>query len=1304
MQFGDWVAQHPELPMLTPQLPPIDVIWDLVQLVQHFLRMQEEQERRKRKSLQTYNRLYDRRWGSHSQAHRQIRPASNPCLQEVWQDIHQDFRVLQGQGTGLLTGILAEPLSIPPRAALQLNGVQVTLCQQQGAELDLMLDDADTIFSPPVTLKISIPTLEPTEVGRALHNFWGQYWQRDSLHDTWQDFEQLLEEVPPLAKCDEEITLQDWRQALRKLKPNTAKGVCGWSTEELQSLPDQAIKELHALIGASQAGFPVSMMRARTIPLGKITQPDRPSQTRPITILSLLYRAWGKVCCTKILQHWAATMPSAIVGFLPSRSLTLTMMKFQHALEKTHKGHMPSQGGLTLDLTKAFNLIGRTPAQKSMQHVGVPATWASKWKASIDNMTRSWEINGHVTKPETTTTGSPEGDTWSVLSMISLSYVWICKLQQACSQALRPIAYADNLGWSTVTPQDHAPAIQTTIRWADSLKLQIDWAKTWVWATDSQHVEVWQNIRATTEVPPLHKATNARELGYMLAYNKRHNRFTFKQRLHDGLAQLRKISYLPHDLQTKALLTRSVMSKILFATEIHAIGRQHLEKVRTGLTRAMLGPYTQANPFLAMIALSSHVIDPAIAITLHSIKQTRLLLCQMSTEDREFYMFMVSQSDAQPLACRGPAGALKYNLRQLGWTFHSSGVIHVDGLVTLHLLHSPWDQIVEAVHQAWGEQIPDLISTRKDWRQAPVIDSIITKNVFMKFSDAAQKVIAFEITGAYQTAHQKQKWVPDLPDSCPHCNGEDSVIHRRLLCPALKEARYEHSEMVTQLTEMNPIVINLPVVFQSPWFALDRCLAWKAPPLSPNDRVLAEAMNEAEKGYSPLIFTDGSAAPPQYPTLRTAAYSIVFLPQKWRQEGNRFQEVFLCSHQIPPEFQTLGVARTQGRQTIPRSELQAVCDTMRLLPKAEIVTDSMYVIDAVQQIRSGVTEIQLLNQPNGDILKDMAKQLRMPGKQFILHKVKSHQDLHQTMTAEDVIFALGNEAADQAAKEARTLLADQTRFVRLPDAIEDVHFLEAHYELCVDIGKARVKIEKQKSSPPTDQPQEDRQMFHVEFDHPYSLRWIESDDTWIEFSLWGPGLTKALWTWLRGLTWPREAFEQTQPLNLLSVGITWLELLLDFQQATQIIFPQNIGERGKFLQLVTPTLHDTCHEGDMHMPAMLKAFQSAIAHLTKLSGRTLIPSGRKVVKTLYNLGAGHQPTGISVRPQMWHQDEILRTLTQHYQTNPRSWNFPGILKYKEAPPSLPIEWTMHEKQPRPDEGLLRKQALQTFLRQQRRGN
>ena len=83
--FCKWLLRQPEFPQVPHFLPSLEYLHDVQQMCAHQVRQLEAQEKKRQQQAQTYQRLYDRKWGSNKQAFRALRKPSNPCIQEVWQ-------------------------------------------------------------------------------------------------------------------------------------------------------------------------------------------------------------------------------------------------------------------------------------------------------------------------------------------------------------------------------------------------------------------------------------------------------------------------------------------------------------------------------------------------------------------------------------------------------------------------------------------------------------------------------------------------------------------------------------------------------------------------------------------------------------------------------------------------------------------------------------------------------------------------------------------------------------------------------------------------------------------------------------------------------------------------------------------------------------------------------------------------------------------------------------------------------------------------------------------------------------------
>ena len=352
-----------------------------------------------------------------------------------------------------------------------------------------MVHDEVLYFPTQVTLTQETTTSEPCKVSQELTRYWNQYWRRDTQaqqHDpqNWQTFSQMLANVPPLAAAEIELTnIDHWCRAIKDTPSKTARGSCGWSADELKSLPRLCIIDLMHLVDQfHKQGFPQWLMLSRVLPIAKHAAATEAKATRPITIMPLIYRVWARMISKQVLSLWGRILPRSITGFLPKRQASDFVYKLQLLLESVNQRQsMRHLGGLTLDLVKCFNTLPQLPIQMVLAHMGLPDSIIRCWMGSIQCNIRHWDIHQNLYPIQVATTGVPEGDNISVIAMVGINYAFV-------SLPHRPDiltnAFADNWSYCAFDADSHQPTVQTIVSFTNSLSLVIDWQKTWAWSTN----------------------------------------------------------------------------------------------------------------------------------------------------------------------------------------------------------------------------------------------------------------------------------------------------------------------------------------------------------------------------------------------------------------------------------------------------------------------------------------------------------------------------------------------------------------------------------------------------------------------------------------------------------------------------------------------------------------------------------------------------------------------------------------------------------------------------------------------------
>lgn len=341
---------------------------------------------------------------------------------------------------------------------------------------------------------------DPERIFNELSSFWNQFWQRDPgpedhNYDDDQMFQRIRAALPDIIPMSDAIgeTLEEWKYVLGQCKTHSAPGLDGFSVPELRMIPDSLLAHAIRLIAQSDT-FPEMCMLAKTVPFPKKGQYTA-SSSRPITILTTLYRVWAKTCCTKITKHFAQIMPPEITGMLPQKGAFEASYVMQSTIECSRRRN-EHVAGVTLDLRKCFNLIHRAKICRLMLLFGIQPDALSKWFNSLHLLSRVWVIDANISTTSSSTSGCPEGDPWSVMAMLVIAASWVVLLKHPPNPAspatsshalsISAAAYADNWSWWQPHDVSHDHAVSTTLEFTTWMGLEVDWNKTWLWSTSSQ--------------------------------------------------------------------------------------------------------------------------------------------------------------------------------------------------------------------------------------------------------------------------------------------------------------------------------------------------------------------------------------------------------------------------------------------------------------------------------------------------------------------------------------------------------------------------------------------------------------------------------------------------------------------------------------------------------------------------------------------------------------------------------------------------------------------------------------------------
>ena len=957
-----------------------------------------------------YARFLDAQDQGHARACARLRNKDTPPLTELKECIREECSIVMEDQTNIWA-YCDNPLQFIRQAPVHLDGSVCHIKALDNYGILLHPVDSDREWPEEGLATQDQVLTRPQDIVERLNKFWMPYWAHpDSSTDMSSEFQVFLDALPelhsPFVKCtDPEL----WQSAVKSLKPHSARGVDGISAAELQSLPATAILQLASILCSFRGGFPAWLMVARTFAVPKCSTTPRSADIRPITVLSQVYRLWARVICSQLLAHYSPLLPPEIWGLLRGRGPFSASYQLQWWLEKLAFQKV-SNAGLVLDLVKCFNSIHRPTVFAILGRLGVPGDILDQWSKSLALLTRSWSLQGYDGQLTECVHGFPEGDVFSVLAMIGVALSWTSYLKEQCPASLIG-AYADNWCLASIYKADFVILIKSTILFVRLLCMAIDWKKTWIWSTHKSLLLALKHA-LSSQLPSLsvERLTTAMDLGAQMTYSGPPRLGKFRNRLSHFKTRCHLLQSLPHDVYTKAHLARTAILPTLYGVALLPLGEAHSAAMRTQLVNAILGYNHSRSSLIAMQYLPC-VYDPGLWIILQAIEAARRYLAQATPVDASTFCHILSLHDGASSNCRGPVGCLKHYLLRLGWTVSKEGLVHVSPFVSLSLFTAGKQSWVFWANMTWQQDI--LLHTgRKAIHGNYAVNLGDTRAILHRLPANKCARIIQEISGAFQTAGQKQKWDQNATDLCQFCPAVDSRYHRIYDCPATAHIRLEHKEVIDFFRFHNDQMHEFPVLIADPQMELLHTIHWTQPVASFDEGLIATVQALIDQEYIPSFYTDGSCQFPELPTVRFASFSVVLDLCLSNDEREAAARGFQLTGVTPTSLKTILVSRTQGLQKISRSELLAVVLIAENFPAAHIYSDSQSTIDRLNLCRSNRDPLCVLDSDDSDLL--LRLQVALTDRHFI-YKVAAHVDPSYSTNMLQCYHLLGNSVANDSA-------------------------------------------------------------------------------------------------------------------------------------------------------------------------------------------------------------------------------------------------------------------------------------------------
>ena len=813
-----------------------------------------------------------------------------------------------------------------------------------------------------------------------LGQYWDNFWYTDKSPNL-EFVQKHLHCLPALPGFDPFISVEELDFVIRKLKCNKARGMDGFSNEEIKALSADLRAMLLLLFNEviRTACWPDQLTRAIVSLLSKIPTPVHPSHARPINILPSLYRLWAKCVALKIMKAILPHLPHGLCGSVPGKSSLDLAWLLQSAIEESLVTKTPLTG-VSIDLSKAYNLISRDGLQLVAHRLGWPQMVIDAYLSHLRALRRHFAVDGCLSDERFSSTGVPEGCPVAVVSMIAIT--WFVGNRLQFDQLGQLVSFVDNWTVQQSSVSKVLEAVHHIHESVEAFSMTVALDKLRFYSTDEvSRKKLRASVVCGIKCKVYH---DFQDLGVFFCAAKRSSSKLYGMRFQRAQPRFQKLSRAPWSDFVKAkALVRFVLPAVLYGCELTHFAASSLRQLRGRCSSALWGSRNQRDHWLSPLVSSASIFEPFLLILARRWNSLQRALRANSSEIVQRWNLFV---DLETLPLNGPVSLFLEQIYELGWSARHDGiVVDQQGFVW----DIRWDTFGHAYDQilsAWVLRILPLI--RKDEQFDGIEEfQIGALRKHLSGKDWFNTVLANYSTGAIMSSRVRAHFLDQGDASCSLCGLETSAVHILYRCPGTQSLRDEiNVSVLIDLPNAQRVAGFFPVLHG----------------LRDLRALFAQVPVKVPYQFDDYVhlFTDGSTFYNTITHLAVSSWSVVLA-----ETGSLERTVVESSH-------------LRGlRQTNDRAELQAVLYACQCAPGGTVYSDSKYCVDGFLKLQSfGWLESQWSGACNTDLWHQLWTVLRERAHAWSIVKVASHRVKSSASSAFDLWCITHNDYADEAAK------------------------------------------------------------------------------------------------------------------------------------------------------------------------------------------------------------------------------------------------------------------------------------------------
>eukprot|EP00435_Cladocopium_sp_Y103_P056110 s2860_g18.t2 len=794
--------------------------------------------------------------GSLSSVYMDLRDDTKPSIDHVWKEEKYQILAIDSETNQVMldrdVATVCDSIWFHDGCRIQVSHVDGAVCRVHSIAA---LETEDEI----------VQRLFVTDVNDVLSAFtahWSNRWNLLSQlpEDEWHRIVQFTQAYMPTAPFElPQLTPSMWFKTVKTFKPRAARGPDGFDKADLMGMPESFVLTFLAMLHSVESTvtpWPTQLLFGTVLGLAKCKDAHAEQHYRPITLFSILYRGWSRLRTKQLIAQLAKFMPPEVLGFLPHREAAEVWLCLQGQIEVMLSLDEPLSG-LSSDMRRAFNHIGRRQVFHMGAHLGYPASLLNAWGKFLSCFVRRFDVRGCVGNCIASNHGFPEGDPLSIVAMLTVNWGYHIYMKQY-APAVQAYSFVDNL---TLAARNALLVIQgyfAMLAYVALFGLTMDDEKTFVWGLTTSARQTLQQLGFPCQY-------EASELGASMSYGAKIRNRLIKARgtgMEDKWGKLRR-SPAPFP-QKLLMLPRVFWPRALHGAPACVFSDTYIMQLRRAATKALQINGAGSNPTLRLSLSDNMQNDPGfyqlcycISILRRLARKSMDLLPMWKLWHRHFVGKM------QP----GPFTKITTCLNQIGWRVldppwiadhdqHTWNLIHLDDK-TLHLL----------LQEAWCQFVA---SHTKHHTMSSLVgmDYHLTMLDSAKLPPLQRALVAALQSGAFVSNSEHAKYDMEKFSKCLLCNCEDTRAHW-LVCP-----RYQHLRLAIE--DWYPDNVELPDCTLH-HLLVPRQLArveWHHALLAIQDRTKFFFFQPSDQEMHHL-FTDGSCTVPVHRCLSKAAWGVL---------------------------------------------------------------------------------------------------------------------------------------------------------------------------------------------------------------------------------------------------------------------------------------------------------------------------------------------------------------------------------------------------------------------------------------------